>query len=381
MNETKTEKKKTFTKWQRSGTHSVMYAISQIHSSTLCVPFQSVFFMKGGFIMPILKNKTQSSFTQISNNILRDRELSMKERGVLCTLLSFPDKWDFSIGGLSAIVPDGRDSLNKTIQNLIKAGYVRRNQIRDSRGKFAVELEVQDKRGALSLETVSGLPLRNIRNGSADTELSDTVNPQQYNNDIYNKDLYNINPSINQIEQEQTDGQTEISKEKKELMNLEKLSDRLGYSEVCRILSYPHLQQEIEECELSQYEVRMRVVEELKYRIDYKTFVLDGEETLVDAILDYMAEVVAANRSIAFGGETYDADSMGNAFYRLDYCVVQYVISQFQKYSQKHQIQNKKNYLLRMLLTARSDMETDIQADVNYDMAHWHENHLGKAGD
>lgn len=331
--------------------------------------------------MPILKNKTQSSFTQISNSILRDRELSMKERGVLCTLLSFPDKWDFSISGLSAIVPDGRDSLNKAIQNLIKAGYVRRNQIRDGRGKFAVELEVQDKRGALLLNTMSGLPLRNIRNGSTETELSVTVNPQQYNNDIYNKDLYNINPSINQIEQEQMDGQTEISKEKKELMNLEKLSDRLGYSEVCRILSYPHLQQEIKECKLSQYEVRMRVVEELKYRIDYKTFVLDGMGKLVDALLDYMAEVVAANRSIAFGRETYDASSMGNAFYCLDYSAVQYVISQFQKYSQQHQIQNKKNYLLRMLLTAQSDMETGIQADVNYDMAHWHENHPRKDGD
>ena len=62
--------------------------------------------------MPIIKNRTQSNFTQISNGILRDQKLPMKERGVLCTLLSFPDKWKFSVEGLSAIVPDGRDSLN-----------------------------------------------------------------------------------------------------------------------------------------------------------------------------------------------------------------------------------------------------------------------------
>lgn len=80
--------------------------------------------------MPIIKNRTQSNFTQISNGILRDQKLPMKERGVLCTLLSFPDKWKFSVEGLSAIVPDGRDSLNHAINNLIEAGYVRRNQIR-----------------------------------------------------------------------------------------------------------------------------------------------------------------------------------------------------------------------------------------------------------
>ena len=34
--------------------------------------------------MPILKNRTQSDFTQISNSILRDQELPMKERGVKC---------------------------------------------------------------------------------------------------------------------------------------------------------------------------------------------------------------------------------------------------------------------------------------------------------
>ena len=51
--------------------------------------------------MPVLVNRTQNNFTMISNNILRDEELSMKDRGLLCTICSLPDKWDFSIAGLS----------------------------------------------------------------------------------------------------------------------------------------------------------------------------------------------------------------------------------------------------------------------------------------
>lgn len=312
--------------------------------------------------MPIIKNRTQSNFTQISNGILRDQKLPMKERGVLCTLLSFPDKWKFSVEGLSAIVPDGRDSLNHAINNLIEAGYVRRNQIRDHAGKFAVELELEDERGALLSDTV-------------------TVNPTQYNNDIYNTDLYYINQSNNQIDAQETDGVSDASKPKKSLLSLEELQNDFEYWELMDILSFQHLLQEVEECQLTQYEVRMRVIEELKLRIGYKALIMDGDATLVDAILDYMAEVISANRTMKFGSETYDARSMGNAFYRLDFGAVQYVISQFKKYSEMNPIQNKKNYLIRMLLTAKSDMEMSIQADVNYDMAHWHEMHPKNGGE
>lgn len=68
--------------------------------------------------MAVLKNKTQKNFTIISNNVLRDKELSMKDRGVLCTICSLPDEWKFSISGLSAIVPDGVDAIRKSIFNL-----------------------------------------------------------------------------------------------------------------------------------------------------------------------------------------------------------------------------------------------------------------------
>ena len=70
--------------------------------------------------MAILKNKTQSNFTMVCNNILRDKTLTMKDRGVLCTIFSFPDGWDFSLKGLSAIVPDGIDSLRASINRLEK---------------------------------------------------------------------------------------------------------------------------------------------------------------------------------------------------------------------------------------------------------------------
>ena len=74
--------------------------------------------------MAILKNRTQSSFTMISNSILRDKELSMKDRGVLCTLISLPDGWKFSEAGLVSLVPDGREVIKSSIRRLERLGYV-----------------------------------------------------------------------------------------------------------------------------------------------------------------------------------------------------------------------------------------------------------------
>lgn len=100
--------------------------------------------------MPVLVNKTQKNFTMISNNILRDKELCLKDRGLLCTLCSLPDKWNFSIAGLCAIVPDGKESITNSLNRLEQLGYLIRSTHRDSSGKFVTEIEVFAERRTIA---------------------------------------------------------------------------------------------------------------------------------------------------------------------------------------------------------------------------------------
>ena len=58
--------------------------------------------------MPILKNKTPGSFVMIGKDILKNTDLKLVDRGMLATLLSLPDNWDFSIVGLAKILPEGK---------------------------------------------------------------------------------------------------------------------------------------------------------------------------------------------------------------------------------------------------------------------------------
>ncbi|MCR5388002.1 MAG: helix-turn-helix domain-containing protein [Lachnospiraceae bacterium] len=153
--------------------------------------------------MAIFKNKTQNNFTMISNNIFRDKDLSMKDRGVLCTLFSLPDGWNFSISGLCTIVSDGYDSLTSSVRRLEELGYLERTKTRDSNGKFVSVIEVFIER-----KTIPDLPSRKNRHGKSITDSPSrcnrygeavTENPAQYNNDNTQNDINTENPkSINQ---------------------------------------------------------------------------------------------------------------------------------------------------------------------------------------
>lgn len=152
--------------------------------------------------MPILKNKTKNNFTMINNNVFRDRELSMKDRGVLCTICSLPDGWDFSIAGLSAVVPDGIDSIRNSVISLENMGYMKRTKTRDKDGRYVSEIEVFTER-----QSMLDLPSREIRNGKIDADnplrldhggLPKTDNTAKYNTDNKKINIKNNNQSINQ---------------------------------------------------------------------------------------------------------------------------------------------------------------------------------------
>lgn len=79
--------------------------------------------------MPKLKKKITRDFTTIHNTMLRDMRLCATERGLLLTMLSLPDNWNFSIKGLSRILPDGCAKIGKALHNLEAAGYLVRRRV------------------------------------------------------------------------------------------------------------------------------------------------------------------------------------------------------------------------------------------------------------
>ena len=86
-------------------------------------------------VVRVIKN---SNYTTLSNYHFRDRRLSWKAKGLLSTMLSLPDNWNYTIEGLATLAGDGIKSTNSGLAELEKNGYLTRKQLRDENGHFAM---------------------------------------------------------------------------------------------------------------------------------------------------------------------------------------------------------------------------------------------------
>ena len=85
--------------------------------------------------MAFLRKDHKENYTCISNDVFRS-DLSLKARGMLCTMLSLPDDWEFSENGLQAILKDGQTSIRSAIKELESAGFLSRTRERDESGRM-----------------------------------------------------------------------------------------------------------------------------------------------------------------------------------------------------------------------------------------------------
>lgn len=81
----------------------------------------------------IFRNHERKSYTKICNDVLRNKSLSLKARGLLCYLLSLPDEWNVNLAHLETISDkDGRTSVISGMRELKQGGYLVRTLERDN---------------------------------------------------------------------------------------------------------------------------------------------------------------------------------------------------------------------------------------------------------
>lgn len=68
-------------------------------------------------------NKT-NNYTVMSNHHLRNKNLSLKAKGLLSIMLSLPSDWDYSIAGLCSITREGKVAIKSALNELKKERYL-----------------------------------------------------------------------------------------------------------------------------------------------------------------------------------------------------------------------------------------------------------------
>lgn len=74
--------------------------------------------------MPVIRVHKTNNFTVMSNVHLRDKELSLKAKGLLSLMLSLPDDWHYSIGGISSLCRESESIVKSVLDELKAHGYV-----------------------------------------------------------------------------------------------------------------------------------------------------------------------------------------------------------------------------------------------------------------
>lgn len=86
--------------------------------------------------MAVIRVNKTKDYTVMSNIFLKEKEMSLKAKGLLALMFSLPDDWDYSISGLTTLVKDGKDSVMNALKELEKFGYLKRTGTTDERGRF-----------------------------------------------------------------------------------------------------------------------------------------------------------------------------------------------------------------------------------------------------
>ncbi|MDE7477428.1 MAG: helix-turn-helix domain-containing protein, partial [Lachnospiraceae bacterium] len=86
--------------------------------------------------MAVIRVEKTKDYTTMGNYHFREKDMSFKAKGVLSTMLSLPDDWDYTMEGLAALASDGIDSVRTALKELERFGYVEIKRTRDELGRL-----------------------------------------------------------------------------------------------------------------------------------------------------------------------------------------------------------------------------------------------------
>lgn len=87
--------------------------------------------------MAIIRQKRNSKFSILSNEMLDDTNMTFKARGLLAYMLSKPDDWKFYVSELvKHSSKEGEKAIRSALREIESAGYLERHRDRDDTGKF-----------------------------------------------------------------------------------------------------------------------------------------------------------------------------------------------------------------------------------------------------
>lgn len=95
--------------------------------------------------MAIFRIEKNKNYTIMSNYHLKEKEMSLKAKGLLSLMLSLPNNWDYTIEGLVAICKENETAVKSTLKELKRFGYLEILKVKNKKGQFEYEYNIYEK--------------------------------------------------------------------------------------------------------------------------------------------------------------------------------------------------------------------------------------------
>lgn len=101
----------------------------------------------------VFRVEKQREFVVMSNRFLRNKEMSLKAKGLLALCLSLPETWDYSMNGLVAICKENITAVRSALKELEQHGHLQIIKQKNNKGHFEYEYIIyeQPHRGFLPM--------------------------------------------------------------------------------------------------------------------------------------------------------------------------------------------------------------------------------------
>lgn len=78
--------------------------------------------------MAVIRTIKNDNYTTMSNYHLKDKNISLKAKGLLSIMLSLPEEWHYSVDGLTTICKESKNTVNSVLKELEDNGYLLRQR-------------------------------------------------------------------------------------------------------------------------------------------------------------------------------------------------------------------------------------------------------------
>ena len=301
--------------------------------------------------MAVFRVERNKGYTVMSNHHLRNKELSLKAKGLLSQMLSLPEDWDYTLAGLSFINREKIDAIREAVKELERAGYIVRSRERDEKGRLRgtdyVIFEQPQTPPVSDLPTLENPTLDNPTLEKPTQEKPTLENPMQLNKDIQKTDL-----------------------PKKEKSNTDLSSTDSIPIHSLNSLPYDGEAATPPERKRKEATDAYSVYEEIiKDNIEYDYLIQDRylDRDRIEEILALILETVCTKRrTIRIAGDDHPAELVKAKFMKLNSEHIRFVLDCMQENTTK--IRNIKQYMKAALFNAPSTIGSYYTSLVSHDM-------------